>query len=386
MTEMSKPLTLARSPVRRYGVAVASVALALLLSIWAPTPLLEKHHSALFFVAVIVSTLYGGLGPGLVAIALATAGIEYFLVQPFQGVRELPDDDAQPGSRRAAFVSSVVRVVVFAVSALLISLLNWRRLRAEVAARSSELELRIAREIQQKLFPADVPPVPGFDIAGIALPAGATGGDYFDYFPLPGDRLGIVVADVSGHGLGPALLMASTRAYLRALALTHRDVSETLVLANGILCQDTGDGRFVALLFASLDPATRSFLYVGAGVEGYLLDASGAVTRLDATSLPLGIDPDVAFPCAPPRVLEPGQAVLVFTDGLLEAKSPDGSYFGIERVLAVARANQSQTAAGMARALCQEVRDFSRDRPQGDDITVVVIQARPNDRRTLRPG
>jgi serine phosphatase RsbU (regulator of sigma subunit) len=383
---MAEPLSLARSPVRRYGVAVASVALALLLSIWVPTPLMEKHHSALFFVAVIVSTLYGGVGPGLVAIALATGAIEYFLVRPFQSVRQLPDAiDPQPGFPEAAFVASVVRVAVFAVSALLISLLNWRRLRAEVAARSSDLELRIARQVQRKLFPADVPPAPGFDIFGVALPAGAAGGDYFDYFPLPSGRLGIVVADVSGHGLGPALLMAATRAYLRALALTHRDLSETLALANGILCQDTGDGRFVALLFASLDPGTRSFAYVAAGQEGYLLDASGAVTRLDTTSPPLGIDPDLAFPCAPPRVLEPGQAVLVFTDGLVEAKSPDGSFFGVERALAVARATRGQTAAAMARALCQAVRDFSQDRPQGDDITVVVIQARPEDRRAHEP-
>jgi sigma-B regulation protein RsbU (phosphoserine phosphatase) len=179
--------------------------------------------------------------------------------------------------------------------------------------------------------------------------------------------------------------MAATRAYLRALALTHRDLSETVALANGILCQDTGDGRFVALLFASLDPRTRSFAYVAAGQEGYLLDASGAVTRLDTTSPPLGIDPAFAFPCAPPRVLEPGQAVLVFTDGLPEAQSPDGSPFGIERALAVARATQGRTAAAMARALCQAVRDFSRGRPQGDDITVVVIQARPDD-RPLSPG
>jgi hypothetical protein len=288
MTDMAEALSLARSPVRRYGVAVASVALALLLSIWAPTPLLEKHHSALFFVAVIVSTLYGGLAPGLVAIALATAGIEYFLVQPFQGVRQLPDEDAQPGTPEAAFVSSVVRVAVFAISALLISLLNWRRLRAEVAARSSDLELRIARQIQQKLFPAGVPPVSGFDIFGIALPAGATGGDYFDYFPLPGDRLGIVVADVSGHGLGPALLMASTRAYLRALALTHRNLSETLALANAILCQDTGDGRFVALLFASLDPGTRGG-HARRGVLGAAVEPGRGVRGRGLTSFVLAL-------------------------------------------------------------------------------------------------
>jgi serine phosphatase RsbU (regulator of sigma subunit) len=386
MSVMAEPLSLARSPIRRYGVAVASVTLALLLSIWVPTPLLEKHHSALFFVAVIVSTLYGGMGPGLVAIALAAAGIEYFLVRPFQGVQQLlTPGDGQPSFPEAAWVASVVRIAVFAVSALLISVLNWRRLRAEVAARSSDLELRVARQVQQKLFPAGVPSVPGFDIFGIALPAGAASGDYFDYFPLPGDRLGIVVADVSGHGLGPALLMAATRASLRALALTPRDLSETLALANGILCQDTGDGRFVALLFASLDPRTRSFVYAAAGQAGYLLDASGAVTRLDTTSPPLGIDPGLAFPCAPPRVLEPGQAVLVFTDGVHEAQSPDGSFFGIERALAVARATQGQTAAARARALCQAVRDFARSRPQSDDITVVVIQARPDDRHAPEP-
>jgi sigma-B regulation protein RsbU (phosphoserine phosphatase) len=99
------------------------------------------------------------------------------------------------------------------------------------------------------------------------------------------------------------------------------------------------------------------------------------VTRLDPTSPPLGIDPDMAFPCAPPQLLEPGQTVLVFTDGLLEARSPDGTFFGIERALEVARASQGKPAAVMARALCQAVRDFSQDRPQCDDITVVVIHA-----------
>src|SRR5688500_5696735 len=102
---MAEPLTLSRSPIRRYGVAVASVTLALLLSIWAPTPLREKHHSALFFVAVIVSTLYGGVGPGLVAIALATGVIEYFLVHPFQATPQPPDDiDDPPSSSQAVLV------------------------------------------------------------------------------------------------------------------------------------------------------------------------------------------------------------------------------------------------------------------------------------------
>jgi sigma-B regulation protein RsbU (phosphoserine phosphatase) len=133
----------------------------------------------------------------------------------------------------------------------------------------------------------------------------------------------------------------------------------------------------VALLLASLEPRSRSLVYVGAGQEGYLLDEAGGVKKLDTTSPPLGIDPDVQFPCAPPLTLEPGQVVLVFTDGILEAESPDGTFFGIERVLDVARASRGGTAAAMAHALCQAVHAFAQHRPQHDDITVVVIKARP---------
>jgi hypothetical protein len=218
---MPEPLAPPHSPVRRYGAAVASVALALLLSIWVPTPFLEKRHSALFFVAVMASTWYGGRGPGLLATALSAAAIEYFLVRPF----DLP----------LAADAILVRVAVFVLAAVLISSLNQQRLRAEVTARANALELHIARQVQQKLFPAAVPQVAGFDIFGVSAPAGATSGDYFDYFPLPDGRLGIVVGDVSGHGLGPALLMAATRAYLRALALTHAEPSALLTLANRVL-------------------------------------------------------------------------------------------------------------------------------------------------------
>ena len=360
--------------VRRYGVAVVSVGVALLLSIYVPTSYLEKRHSALFFVAVMVSTWYGGRESGLLATALSAAAIEYVLDRPFDAALAGAASDMPFLEKAAAYV---VRVSVFVAAAVFISSLNEGRLRAELAARASDLEMRIARQVQQKLFPADVPHVPGFDIFGVSSPAGATGGDYFDYFPLPDGRLGLVVGDVSGHGLGPALLMSATRAYLRAVALSHADLSTTLALTNRLLCQDTGSRQFVALLFASLEPHSRSFVYAAAGQGGYLLDASGEVTRLDTTSPPIGIDPDLTYPCAAPVVLEPGQAVLVFTDGIVEAVSPEGTFFGIDRVLEVARAARGRTAAEMARALCQAVHDFSQHRPQRDDITVVVIKARP---------
>src|SRR5438445_47789 len=116
------------------------------------------------------------------------------------------------------------------------------------------LEIGIARKIQQKLFPASAPACPGFDIYGSSLPAAATGGDYFDYIPMLNGNIGIVIGDVTGHGLGPALLMSATRAYLRALALTYPAVPEILSRANTALTADIGDDRFVTLILARLDP------------------------------------------------------------------------------------------------------------------------------------
>jgi PAS domain S-box-containing protein len=119
------------------------------------------------------------------------------------------------------------------------------RKRAEREIRESQEQFRVAREIQQRLFPKSAPALAAFDIAGATYPAEATGGDYFDYLPMLNDRWGIIVADVTGHGVGPALLMAETRAYLRILAGRREDVGEILTRANGVLAEDVGSERFV---------------------------------------------------------------------------------------------------------------------------------------------
>src|SRR5581483_10317530 len=126
-------------------------------------------------------------------------------------------------------------------------------------------EIRLARQIQQKLFPAPALPLPGFDVSGVSHPAEATGGDYFDYLPLPDGSLGVVIGDVSGHGFGPALLMAELRAYLRAFLLSRADVGEIVGLLNRALADDAPEGYFATLLLARLDPATRSLVYASAG-------------------------------------------------------------------------------------------------------------------------
>src|SRR5205823_14364179 len=125
------------------------------------------------------------------------------------------------------------------------------------------------------LFPGGGLGLAGFDIGGASYPAEATGGDYFDYIPLGDGTLVVAIGDVSGHGLGPALLMASTRAYLRALALVHTDITQMLALANRVLCQDTNE-QFVTLVLARLDPDSGTLIYASAGhPSGYLLDRAG---------------------------------------------------------------------------------------------------------------
>ena len=127
---------------------------------------------------------------------------------------------------------------------VLILAIHWLQSRAarlqRVVAQTEE-QFRLARQIQQKLFPNGTPRLAGFDIAGVCYPADATGGDYFDFIPMSGGGLGVAVGDVSGHGFGPALLMAEVHANIRALALAHIDVGEILTLANRMVCEDTAD-------------------------------------------------------------------------------------------------------------------------------------------------
>jgi CheY-like chemotaxis protein len=141
---------------------------------------------------------------------------------------------------------------------------HQRHQAVEEALRASEEEMRIARQIQQHLFPAQAPARPGYDIHGASSSVTAAGGDYFDYLSLPGDGLGLVVGDVTGHGVGPALLMAATRAYLRAFAQTQADIGQILALTNRVLAQEVTDGRNVTLL-ARLDCRRRTLLYTSAG-------------------------------------------------------------------------------------------------------------------------
>jgi len=250
-----------------------------------------------------------------------------------------------------------------------------QREQAETVLRSRAEEFEVARRIQQGLLPRAAPALPGFEIAGASFPTHETGGDYFDFLPLPGDCLGVAVGDASGHGLGAAMLVAEARAYLRAAALTQADVGQMLSFTNRRLAEDITDDYFVTLLLARLDPHTRSLEHTSAGHPlGYVLDPRGEVrATLGTTGLPLGIDPAGDYPAPPALTLEPGDLVLLLTDGLLEARAPEGAAFG-EQVLEAVRANRSRPAREIVVVLHEAVRAFCRGLPIPDDVTAVVIK------------
>jgi serine phosphatase RsbU (regulator of sigma subunit) len=249
-----------------------------------------------------------------------------------------------------------------------------RRDHAERELRATSEEFRIAQEIQRRLFPAEAPRLAGFDIGGAVYPATATAGDYFDYIPLLNDCLGIVVGDVSSHGMGPALVMAETRACLRTLAQTHDDVGEMLTRANRLLVRDTDDLHFVTLALARLDPKARRLTYASAGQRGYLFERPGNVRVLDATSAPLGIEKEMCVPVAPTIMLESGQLLAFFTDGVVEAESHGHVRFGIHRAVQLIESEREKPAAQIVAAIHQAVCDFRGHHSQLDDITAVVMK------------
>jgi phosphoserine phosphatase RsbU/P len=250
-----------------------------------------------------------------------------------------------------------------------------QRKQAESSLLATAAELQAARRIQEHLFPPGPPAVAGYDIGGRAYPAEATGGDYYDYFPLANGALAFTIGDVSGHGLGPALLMASTRARLRALALVHAEVNQLLFAVNQSIRQDIED-EFVTLALARLDPSSGAIAYSSAGhPAGYVLDRDGQVkARLESTGVPLGVLPDADYPVGPPVTLEPGELVLLVTDGLLDTYAPDNTPFGSERALAIARLYRHDPAAQIVANLYGAVRAFAQGSPQQDDVSALVIK------------
>lgn len=250
------------------------------------------------------------------------------------------------------------------------------RLRMEKTLRENLSQLLAAQRIQEHLLPEHPPVLPGFDVAGSLYPAEFAAGDHFDFLTMPDHCTGIVVADVTGHGVGPAILMASIHAYLRSLAAIYTEVDDILLRANRIVAAEIDPDLFVTAFFARLDPRSRTLVYSSAGhPTAYILDKQGDLrAALPSTSFPLGVVLDAQFPVGDPIALQPGDIFLLFTDGLFETASPQGEHFGQNRVVEVVARNRTETASKVIGALYEAVMEFSGRAPLHDDVTIVVIK------------
>ncbi len=246
-----------------------------------------------------------------------------------------------------------------------------------------DIELKMAASIQNRLYPKEMPRVAGYDLAAATLPANALNGDYFDFLALQDGTLGIAIGDVCGHGLGQALLMAETRAFLRCKAREMSDPGAILTCLDQLLSPDLEPGCFVSLLLVRIDPRTRTFQYANAGHEtGYHLDGSGAVrTELKSTGFPLGLPAEVAparvVGTSPAMPLERGDVLALLTDGAAEAESPGGAHLGRERIVEVIGSHAGTASQGIVEGLSGAIRRFQDGAPQRDDITAVICKFVP---------
>jgi serine phosphatase RsbU (regulator of sigma subunit) len=253
-----------------------------------------------------------------------------------------------------------------------------RRRRAERALQSLTEQSLAARVVQQRLLPVDSPLVAGFDVFGAVYPAEATSGDCFDYVPLPDGTLAIMIADVSGHGFPSALVMAETRAYVRAFAQVQSDVGQIVRGANVALCRDLRGDGFVTMMIAQLDPRDFTVRYTNAGhPPGFILDSAGGVrARLDACGLPLGMESGGNYPVSDSIRLSPGDLAFLFTDGITESLAADSSLFGMARVLDVVRTQRAGSARDVVEAVHAAARRFAGGTAQLDDITAVALKVK----------
>jgi len=245
--------------------------------------------------------------------------------------------------------------------------------------------LIVAREVQQNLLPASAPQLPGVEILGRSHYSDETGGDFFDFFEEAGpdgNHVGMVLGDVSGHGVGPALLMASARAMFRLRLGQRCELAGCVDDVNAHMTRDLfGSGRFMTLFALLLHRASGELTACSAGHDPAMVydPVADAFSEFGAPGLALGVEPDWRYESVTRPALSPGQVLLLGTDGIWETRSPSGELFGKERLRQVVR-DYARTTAGnvqeLERRILQALQDFSGTSRHEDDITLLLLEGR----------
>ncbi len=237
-------------------------------------------------------------------------------------------------------------------------------------------ELALAREVQARLFPQATPAITTLDYTGICVQARAVGGDYYDFLNLGPGSLGLVVGDVSGKGIAAALMMSNLQANVRSQsAVASHDLESALTTVSRLFYENTPEAAYATLFFAQYDERQRRLTYANCGhPSALLMRHAGEIERLGSTATVIGLFPD--WDCVlDERVLEAGDTLVLFSDGVTEALNEAGDEFGEERLAAVLAEHRTNSPQAIVEAVLHELRRFS-SREQHDDITLVVARCR----------
>ncbi len=237
--------------------------------------------------------------------------------------------------------------------------------------------LKLAEEVQQNLLPDASPYLKGFDISGTSVYCDQTGGDYYDYFLLPHNSIGIVVADAVGHGVGAAILMTSVRAFMTSAIKRYKSPATLLNEVNHYISNDCSkSGRFTTMFFIEINPDSKILSWVRAGHEPPLVyhAANQDFSELHSGGLVLGVDSSYEYQESITNDLIAGDIILIGTDGISEARSKDGEFFGKERIKDCLTQLAQKSAQEIQTELLTKLTDFSIGQKQEDDITLVVLK------------
>jgi serine phosphatase RsbU (regulator of sigma subunit) len=334
-----------------------------------------------FFPLLLLSVLR--LNPRVCQIAGVTAALAYLASAYSLGWRPSIEHASQ---NAVAHTAVVVYAAIMVATGLIAGMVSGEiRKYLDAALREAETErqlkqvehdLEIARSIQQSLLPRIRPTVNGLEISGWNLPADATGGDYFDWKKLRDGRVVVTLADVTGHGIGPALLASVCRAYARSSFDTHDDVVTALQRVNQYFGEDLTTGRFATFAAAvcSEDGNRVELLSAGQGPLFVYSSVRDSFEELAAQAIPLGLLPELNTDAPAVLTMQPGDMVVLATDGFFEWENPEGEQFGVARLTQAVREAKHLAPEEIIAELYDAVREFANGTKQMDDLTAVVIK------------
>ena len=276
------------------------------------------------------------------------------------------------------FTEDHLKVLTTLASVAAIRVENARLVEARLERERLERELALASEIQQRFQPTAPPHITGYELQGISFPCYEIGGDYYDFIEREDGRLVIALGDVSGKGTAAALLMSSLHAAIHAQSASHDSLVATISAVNRYLADNIPANRFVTLFYAELDPESGSMSFLNAGHNPPLIvHSAGTVEQLASGGLPLGIKPDAEYREGRTQ-LQPGDVLVIYSDGVTEAVSPTGEEFGPTRLYEVVSRNVEASAAGIRDRIESSLTKFAQGTSAADDITLVIVKRQNN--------